>query len=185
MMINKVGGGFSQFESSVQAKATPEEVKLVQDALNPKDKFYPSGAEAYAKHKSYVEVLDYGTVTKVMPEDSQGSKHQLFMLKLDSGVTVRVAHNTSVAEEIPDLKVGERLGIKGEFIHKDDLNKMKAIDLAKFGLKLEDLDSLVFKASGSEMAGLLHWTHRVTQGDHESGGIVVLSPGKHYGEIVQ
>lgn len=183
-MINKVGGMFSQFEGSVQAKASTEEIKLVNDALNPKDKTYPSGAQAYQQRKSNTEVLDYGTVSKVLPEDNQGNKHQLFMLKLDSGVTVRVAHNTSIAEEVPDLKLGQRLGIKGEFIHKDDLRKMKSLDLAKFGLKTADLD-VILKGPGTDMAGLIHWTHRVPKGDHEPGGIVVLSQGSNYGKVLE
>ena len=97
-MIHSISG-LGNIPSDFPTKATPEEVKLVQDALNPKDKVYLNGVQAYQQHKSYTEVLDYGTVSSVMPPDNEGNKHQLFMLKLDSGVMVRVAHNTSIADD--------------------------------------------------------------------------------------
>lgn len=49
--------------------------------------------QAYENHQSDVQVRGLGTVSRVLPDDNKGSRHQKFILRLDSGQTLLVAHN--------------------------------------------------------------------------------------------
>lgn len=70
---------------------------------------------AFATRTSDVVVTGSGTVIKVLPDDRDGSRHQRFILKLDSGLTVLVAHNIDIAPRIPDLAEGGAVVFRGEY----------------------------------------------------------------------
>jgi hypothetical protein len=72
-------------------------------------------AEAFENRQSDVQVMGHGTVDRVLPDDNKGSRHQRFILKLDSGQTVMVAHNIDVAVKIDTLGVGDRIEFYGEY----------------------------------------------------------------------
>src|SRR5574344_1462642 len=48
-----------------------------------------------------------GTVKRVLTDDTQGTRHQKFILSDDNGRTVLVAHNIDIAPRIPALKEGD------------------------------------------------------------------------------
>lgn len=56
-----------------------------------------------------------GTVIKVLRDDNEGSRHQRFILRRESGQTVLVAHNIDVAPRIPELRPGDGVAFFGEF----------------------------------------------------------------------
>jgi hypothetical protein len=59
-----------------------------------------------------------GTVSELLPDDTQGNPHQLFRFKgMVKGKmeTIQVAHNTALAPYVP-LKVGDTVEVKGEYI---------------------------------------------------------------------
>lgn len=61
-----------------------------------------------------------GTVSELLPDDTQGNPHQLFRFKATvkgKTQTIQVAHNTALAPYVP-LKVGDAVEIKGEFIEE-------------------------------------------------------------------
>ncbi len=72
-------------------------------------------ARAFVDHRSGIEVTGRGTVTRILPDDSNGSPHQRFILQLPSGQTLLVAHNTALAERVPALKIGDAVQFKGEY----------------------------------------------------------------------
>ncbi|MGG6325219.1 DUF3465 domain-containing protein, partial [Vibrio cholerae] len=70
--------------------------------------------QAYQSQQSDLQVQGFGQVAKVLPDDNDGSRHQKFILKLNSGQTLLVAHNIDLAPRIPNLKVGDSVEFYGE-----------------------------------------------------------------------
>jgi hypothetical protein len=58
---------------------------------------------------------DSGVVTRILPDDNDGSRHQRFILRLGSGRTVLIAHNIDLAPRVEGLAVGDSVEFKGEF----------------------------------------------------------------------
>ncbi|WP_206484386.1 DUF3465 domain-containing protein [Thalassotalea sp. G2M2-11] len=56
-----------------------------------------------------------GIVIKVFPDDTKGSKHQKFTVKLKNNKTVLVIHNIDIAPKIYGLKVGDRVEFLGQY----------------------------------------------------------------------
>ncbi len=72
-------------------------------------------ARAISDHKSNVAVHGYGVVRRLLPDDTSGIRHQRFIIQLDSGPTLLVAHNLDRARRVDALRVGDRIEFKGEY----------------------------------------------------------------------
>lgn len=75
-----------------------------------------SVSDAYRQHESNVRVSGTGKVTKVLADDSIGSRHQRFILRLDSGQTVLVVHNIDLAPRVQSIRTGDTVEFQGEYI---------------------------------------------------------------------
>ena len=71
---------------------------------------------AFASRASNVQVEGEGTVTRVLPDDLDGSRHQRFIIQLASGQTLLIAHNIDIAQRIDGLAVGDSVRFKGEYV---------------------------------------------------------------------
>lgn len=71
---------------------------------------------AVAQHLHGVRVQGAGRVDRVLADDTQGSPHQRFLLRLDSGATVLVAHNTELAPRLDALQPGDTVAFSGEYV---------------------------------------------------------------------
>lgn len=71
-------------------------------------------ANAYARHASGIQVTGNGVVARVLPDDTEGSRHQRFIVRLPSGQTLLVAHNIDLAPRVA-LRAGDRIEFKGEY----------------------------------------------------------------------
>ncbi|WP_373950658.1 DUF3465 domain-containing protein [Vibrio pomeroyi] len=71
--------------------------------------------QAYEHHQSDVQVRGSGTVFRILPDDNKGSRHQKFILRLDSKQTVLVAHNIDLAPRTQDIRKGDRVEFYGEY----------------------------------------------------------------------
>ncbi|NVN83748.1 MULTISPECIES: DUF3465 domain-containing protein [unclassified Vibrio] len=71
--------------------------------------------QAYERHQSDVQVRGSGTVFRLLSDDNKGSRHQKFILRLDSKQTVLVAHNIDLAPRIQDIRKGDRVEFYGEY----------------------------------------------------------------------
>lgn len=72
-------------------------------------------ASAYEEQRSGVQVTGSGVVTRILPDDADGGRHQRFILELDSGQTLLVAHNIDIAPRIPGLAVGNEVEFYGVY----------------------------------------------------------------------
>lgn len=71
---------------------------------------------AFENKESDVQVEDEGSVTRLLPDDLDGRRHQRFIVRLESGQTVLVAHNIDLAPRIEGLKEGDIVRFNGEYV---------------------------------------------------------------------
>ncbi|MET0067164.1 MAG: DUF3465 domain-containing protein [Candidatus Thiodiazotropha sp.] len=74
---------------------------------------------AIRKRQSDVQVQGEGVVYKLLADDRDGRRHQRFLLRLDTGHSLLVAHNIDLAERLRGLKVGDRVSFYGEYEWND------------------------------------------------------------------
>ena len=72
-------------------------------------------ARAFSARKSGFQVEGEGTVTRILPDDTDGGRHQRFIIRLGSAQTLLVAHNIDLAPRIVGLKAGDRVLFNGEY----------------------------------------------------------------------
>lgn len=72
-------------------------------------------ALAFEQGRHGQQVSGAGTVSRILPDDRTGSRHQRFILRLASGQTLLVAHNIDLAPRIPGLAIGDRVAFYGEY----------------------------------------------------------------------
>lgn len=70
---------------------------------------------AFNEQRSGVQVQGEGVVSKLLSDDTDGSRHQRFILTLPSGQTLLVAHNIDLAPRIASLKSGDPVAFNGVY----------------------------------------------------------------------
>jgi uncharacterized protein DUF3465 len=73
-------------------------------------------ARAFANHLRNVRVDGDGIVSRVLPDDNQGDRHQRFLVRLPSGESVLIVHNIDIAPRVENLRVGDEVRFDGEFV---------------------------------------------------------------------
>lgn len=69
----------------------------------------------YENKISNVQVNGSGVVIWILPDDLEGSKHQKFIVKLKSGITLLIAHNIDIAPKIETLAINDLVEFYGEY----------------------------------------------------------------------
>jgi len=72
-------------------------------------------ASAFQDQQSGIQVTGEGVVTRILDDDSEGSRHQRFILRLDSGQTLLVAHNIDLAPRIASISPGDTVAFNGVY----------------------------------------------------------------------
>jgi hypothetical protein len=72
-------------------------------------------ASAYRNHESRVQVCGRGVIAKVLKDDTQGARHQRFLVRLPPGQTVLIAYNFDLAPRIEGLRPGAPIEFDGEY----------------------------------------------------------------------
>jgi len=72
-------------------------------------------AAAFRDHAHDLQVHGSGTVIKVLPDDTEGGRHQRFIIRLASGQTPLVAHNIDFAPRVESLKAGDTVAFDGVY----------------------------------------------------------------------
>lgn len=75
---------------------------------------------AFTSRASNVQVEGEGRVTRVLPDDLNGGRHQRFVVRLASGQTLLVAHNIDIAPRIDGLKEGDSVRFTGEYVWNEE-----------------------------------------------------------------
>jgi len=75
--------------------------------------------QLFLEQTSDVQVSGTGTVTRLLADDTEGSRHQRFILRLASGQTLLMVHNIDIAPRLSGLAVGDTVSFYGEYIYSD------------------------------------------------------------------
>lgn len=103
----------------------------------------PALRRAISKERSGVMVTFEATVSRLLSDDNEGSRHQRFIMTLPEPIgdvrTIMVAHNIDLAQRVP-CEEGQRVTVRGQY-------------------------------EWNEKGGVIHWTHRDPGGLREGGWI--------------
>lgn len=72
-------------------------------------------ARAFANRLGNQQLEGQGTVIKTLADDTNGSRHQRFIVRLESGHTLLVSHNIDLAPRIDALRTGDTVAFYGEY----------------------------------------------------------------------
>lgn len=92
-----------------QADARPEAAKLQPGNAD------PALENAYLNRLRHHQLRGSGTVIKLLADDNDGSRHQRFVLRLNSGRTLLISHNIDLAPRIESLQPGDTVEFNGEY----------------------------------------------------------------------
>lgn len=73
----------------------------------------------FDERRSGVEVQGTGVVSRVLPDDDDGSRHQKFILTTPGGVSILIAHNIDIAPRLDGLAKGDRVAFLGDYEWSD------------------------------------------------------------------
>jgi hypothetical protein len=74
--------------------------------------------QAFAAQRSGLWLETSGRVIRILKDDNEGARHQKFILQLDGGHSVLVAHNIDLARRIP-AREGVSLTVHGRYEWND------------------------------------------------------------------
>jgi hypothetical protein len=66
-------------------------------------------------HQSRAEVCGRGVIARLLKDDTQGSRHQRFIVRLPPGQTLLIAYNYDLAPRIEGLRAGAPVEFEGEY----------------------------------------------------------------------
>ena len=72
-------------------------------------------AASYVDWQAGDQVRGSGTVTRVLSDDNDGSRHQRFIVEVSPGRTVLIAHNIDLAPRVASIRVGDTVSFYGEY----------------------------------------------------------------------
>jgi hypothetical protein len=77
-------------------------------------------AKAFEDRASDLQVEDQGTVVRILKDDTEGGRHQRFVVRLASGQTLLIAHNIDVAPRVEGLRRGDGVAFRGVYEWSDE-----------------------------------------------------------------
>ncbi|WP_312080239.1 DUF3465 domain-containing protein [Acinetobacter schindleri] len=75
--------------------------------------------QAYQQRQSDIQVQGAGEVVAILKDDNEGSRHQKFILELNNGHTVLIAHNIDLAPCISNIQKGDVVEFFGEYEYSE------------------------------------------------------------------
>lgn len=71
--------------------------------------------DAFQRQTSDIQVEGKGIISKILPDDTDGDRHQKFIVTLNSGQTLLIAHNIDLAPRINSIQEGDNIAFNGEY----------------------------------------------------------------------
>lgn len=112
-----IAAGYWAWDTWVAAPAatTPADANVTERAADP-----TAALEALVAARRGNEMVTVtAPVARVLPDDTNGSAHQRFLIGLPSGNRVLVAHNIDLAPRVDALAEGDTVTVRGEFEWND------------------------------------------------------------------
>lgn len=75
--------------------------------------------QLYEARQSGVMIESAGRVSRILPDDLEGSRHQRFIVRLQSGHTLLVSHNIDLAPRVANLAPGDEVSFRGQYEWND------------------------------------------------------------------
>jgi len=72
-------------------------------------------AAAFKARAGNIQAEITGTVVRVLADDSDGSRHQRFIVLMSNGQTILVAHNIDLAPRVTNISTGDAVSLFGEY----------------------------------------------------------------------
>ncbi|MEM7245870.1 MAG: DUF3465 domain-containing protein [Acidobacteriota bacterium] len=98
--------------SSTQSSGTPATTQAASDDVGRRIR------EAFEQKRMGVMFEGEARVTKVLPDDNKGSRHQRFLIQVEGAPSLLVAHNIDLAPRVP-LKRGDTIQFRGQYEYND------------------------------------------------------------------
>lgn len=73
-------------------------------------------ASAFDNHKNLASVTVSGSIVSILSDDTDGDRHQRFIIKLSNAQTVLIVHNIAIAPRVTSIAITESIFIHGEYI---------------------------------------------------------------------
>lgn len=70
---------------------------------------------AFDNRRSNLQVQGKASVYRILADDLKGSRHQRFLLRTGTGLSLLIAHNIDLAPRIPGIKAGDTVEFYGEY----------------------------------------------------------------------
>lgn len=77
-------------------------------------------ADAFRDRAHDLAVEGEGTIVRLLPDDTEGDRHQRFIVRLASGQTLLIAHNIDVAPRVEGLTEGDTVEFRGVYEWSDE-----------------------------------------------------------------
>lgn len=105
----------SSYDLAVQQQKPSADISAIDRSISSVKDDTARIAQAFAQQQSNIQVHTSGQVKAILRDDNEGSRHQKFILKLQNGQTVLVAHNIDLSPRIQNLQKGDTVEFYGEY----------------------------------------------------------------------
>lgn len=100
--------------SFYQKKRSPASSDKPASSSSKHSRFKNDIARLYRNRTSDAIVTAQGTVIRILSDDLVGDRHQRFVVRITSDISVLIAHNIDMAKRVP-IKKGSFIRFKGEY----------------------------------------------------------------------
>lgn len=116
LLLAVIVAGMAQYSPSLLSRLTSDTAPAPAAEEQRADDAHPGDSHpAYQRRHHQQQISGSGEVVALLEDDSDGSRHQRFILRLASGQTLLVAHNIDLAPRISELEAGDTVSFYGEY----------------------------------------------------------------------